>query len=123
MASDRGYHVAIDIDDANSFIYAITNCFKTVIETVAEQQLSIKEKLAKGVNVSASEVFAAKAEPADAVPFEEPETVTIYKKDWDAIVKLASLFREHPEATEGYKISVGADLAGTVCYINEHVEK
>lgn len=119
--ADSGYHVAVDIDDATSFIYALTNSFKSIIETVAEKQLTLKEKLAKGETVSAAEVFAAKAEPTDEVPFEQ--TVTIYKKDWEQLVKLAQLFREHPEATEGYKISVGADLAGTVCYVNEHVEK
>lgn len=119
MASDRGYHVAVDIDDANSFIYALTNCFKTVIEAVAEQQRSIKEKLATGEPVEVSDVFAAKTETSEP----EPETVTIYKKDWDSLVHMATLFREHPEATEGYKISVGADLAGTVLYVDEHIIK
>ena len=117
MTTDRGYHVAVDIDDANSFIYAITNCFKTVLETVAEQQLSIKEKLAQGAPVSASEVFAAKAEPADEVPFEE--TVQITKKDWDSLVNMATGYRNANESKPAW----AADLAGSILSLNDKINK
>lgn len=120
---DSDYEASVKITNVNNFIKAVASSFKTIIEAACEKQLSIKEKLSQGAQAYANEVFAAKAEAEKADEQEQEETVTVLKTDWDQLVKLAQLFRKHPEATEGYKISVGADLAGTVIYVNDHIVK